>query len=315
MELVYAHQVGFQQILDQDFDLFIAVSGYENRSVFLAEKLKDRSCRKIVFGFDDRKSVLFRPANDIKFKDFGFDYFELPGNNSAQISGILDSICMTSGCKGMKILVDYSCMSKTWLTSIIHYFSLNELMIEDSQVYFSYTPSYFDNPKEIDRNQINWELPGFFRSAGKPIAAIIGLGYEKFVGESLFNSLKNFTKYVFYSDPAFDNRFVEEVMKNNKKILKKLNEENIISYPIDNIKETDTLLTSLCMELRLTHRVVLISIGPKPFTLSCLLLASRYPDIHVWNITSAPNGIVYNREPKGEPLVCKTLFTSRDEIH
>jgi hypothetical protein len=119
---------------------------------------------------------------------------------------------------------------------------------------------------------------------------------------------------VFYSNPAFDNRFVDEVVKNNEKILKKLDKEKIFKYPIKDLKETDALLTELCLELRLNHRVVLISMGPKPFTLSCLLLAVRYPDIHVWNITSAPNGIVYNREPKGEPLVCKTHFTSHDEF-
>lgn len=314
MELVYAHQVGFQQILEENFDLFIAVSGYENRSVYLAEHLSVLQCEKIVLGFNDRKNVLSRPVNDLRFRELGFTYYELPGNNSLEVSKILDNICMRSGCRGMKILVDYSCMSKTWLTSIIHYFSMNELMVEDSELYFSYTPSFFDSAKNHDKKPITWELPGFFSTPGKPISVIVGLGYEKLIGESVFKSLRNFTKYVFYSNPAIDNRFVEEVVKNNEKILKKLDEEKIFNYPIHDIKETDALLTSLCLELRLNHRVVLISMGPKPFTLSCLLLSARYPDIHVWNISSSITGSVYNRNAMGEPLVCKTLFSSKDEI-
>lgn len=314
MELVYAHQVGFQQILQEDFDLFIAVSGYESRSVYLAENLSSHQCEKIVLGFDDRKNVLSRPENDLRYMELGFTYYELPGNNSSEITNILDGICMKNGCRGMKILVDYSCMSKTWLTSIIHYFSMNELMVEDSEVYFSYTPSYFDSAKNLDKKQITWNLPGYFRTPGKPISVIIGLGYEKLIGESVFNSLRNFTKYVFYSNPAFDNRFVEEVLANNAKILKKLDEEKIFNYPIQDLKETDALLTSLSLELRLNHRLVLISMGPKPFTLSCLLLAARYPDIHVWNISSSVTGNVYNRDAMGEPLVCKTLFSSKDEV-
>lgn len=314
MELVYAHQVGFQQILEEDLDLFIVASGYESRSVYLADHLMELNCEKVAIGFDDRKNVLFRPQNDERLKELGFDYFELPGNNSSGINAILDRICMRNGCKGMNILVDYSCMSKTWLTSIIHYFSMNELMVENSKIYFSYTPSVFDPPKNLNKKKIQWDLPGFFKTPGKPISVILGLGYEKIIGESVFFSLKNYTKYVFYSNPAFDSRYVEEVLKNNEKILEKVKMENVINYPIQDLRETDALLTKLCLELRLNHRVVLISMGPKPFTLSCLLLAARYPDIHVWNITSSVSGNVYNREPFGEPLVCKAKFTSHDEI-
>ncbi len=314
MELVYAHQVGFQQILEEKFDLIIAASGYESRSVSLINYLHHLNCEKVALGFDDRKSLLYRPQNDQRMKELGFDYYELPGNSSAQINRILDKICMRNGGRGMNILVDYSCMSKTWLTSIIHYFSMNELMVENSRVYFSYTPSVFDPPKNMEKKKISWELPGFFSTPGKTISVILGLGYEKLIGESLFASLRDYTKYVFYSDPAFDNRYVEEVIRNNKKILNRVGREKVITYPIYDLKETDTLLTGLCMELRLNHRVVLISMGPKPFTLSCLLLAARYPDILVWNITSAVSGNVYNREAAGEPLVCKTLFTSHDEV-
>lgn len=314
MELIFAHQIGFQQIVSEEFDLFIAGSGYENRSLYLAVHLKDLNCEKIVLGFNDRKTVLFRPENDLRFKELGFTYYEIPGNNSAEISKVLDKFCMKSGKRGMKILVDYSCMSKTWISAIINYFSMNELMVDDSEVYFSYTPSFFDVPQNVSRQQIKWELPGYFKSPGKPIAVIIGLGYEKFIGESIFKSLKDYTKYVFFSNPAFDNRFVEEVIKNNEKLLKKLDEEQIINYPLSDLKETDALLTSLCLTLRLSHRVVLISLGPKPFTLSCLLLSTRYPDIHFWNINSSFVGNVYNREPIGEPLVCKTFFSSREEV-
>ncbi len=132
----------------------------------------------------------------------------------------------------MKILIDYSCMSKTWLAAIIQYFIGHELIIEDTTIFFSYTPSSFDPPKDADLQQRPLILPDFFKTKGKPIAVIIGLGYEKLIGETVINSVKDFTNYVFYSNPAFDNRFVEEVFKNNK-ILWKIDQGKVFSYPIN----------------------------------------------------------------------------------
>lgn len=311
---MYAHQVGFDQIHRERFDLFIAASGYENRSTYLASHLPDHQAKKIALCFDDRKSTLFRPQNDLIFRELGFECVEMPGNNSTILKRLLDRFTKADQYQKIKILVDYSCMSKTWLSGIIDYFSRNEENQEDTEVFFSYTPSWFDVPQPLHFRKINWDLPGIFNSPGKHIAVILGLGYEKFLAESLFQSLKDHTRYVFYSNPAFDNRFVEEVLKNNEKILENLEPERVFRYPIRDLKETDALLTSLCLELRLNHRVVLISMGPKPFLLSCLLLSARYPDVFVWNITSSISGNVYNREPQGEPLVCKTMFTNKEDF-
>lgn len=60
---------------------------------FLANYLIDVKCEKIVLAFNNHKNVLCRPENDEKFKKMGFSYFELPDNNSSQITQILDNIC------------------------------------------------------------------------------------------------------------------------------------------------------------------------------------------------------------------------------
>jgi hypothetical protein len=64
------------------------------------------------------------------------------------------------------------------------------------------------------------------------------------------------------------------------------------------------------MQLRLDFRVSILPAGPKPFTLSSLLLAARYPDIEVWSIDTGHSTAAYYRHPTGEPMVCKVVFSN-----
>jgi hypothetical protein len=317
MELIFAHQIGIEQLKNKTFDYFIAASGYENRCSYLIDTIGVDSRNKIVLAFDDKKDFLFRSKNDKIFADAGFTFIEESAGGKENLTGVLGNICREAfGNSNISILIDYSCMSKIWYAGILNYFISNEMNIGNLELYFSYTSAIFSEPMMPEAKVLLASPRGLLKAnvrSNKPRALILGLGYEKFLTTNLLEKFEYRAIFAFYSDPAFDNRYAERVMKNNEKILKNLSQDNIYKYPIENLKETDAMLTSLTMKLRLDYQVAILPAGPKPFTLSSLILASRYPDIEVWTMESGQAPAAYNRNPTGEPMVCKLLFSNEEE--
>jgi hypothetical protein len=316
MELIFAHQVGFDQLKNKEFNYFISASGYENRCTYLIDNVEINAGNKIALAFDDKKNFLFREKNDKRFYDEGFVFLEESAGSKDKIDEMLDEICTGDHDHKISILIDYSCMSKVWYAGILQYFISNELNIDNLEVYFSYTSAVFSEPLEPEAKVLLSSPVGLLRSnisSGKPLALILGLGYEKFFVQSVIDKLEHRIMYAFYSDPAFDSRYVDRVIRNNSRILSYLPDEHIIKYPIEDLKQTDALLTSLTMKLRLDYQVSILPAGPKPFTLSSLLLAARYPDIEVWSMETGHPPAAYNRNPTGEPMVCKVLFSNDED--
>jgi hypothetical protein len=317
MELIFAHQVGFNHLKDREFNYFIAASGYEDRCTYLMDNVNINAPNKIVLAFDDKKDFLFRKKNDTRFNDEGFAFIEESGRNNTKILELLEGI-FNNGLESLSILIDYSCMSKIWYSAILQYLISNESSISNLEVYFSYTSAIFSEPLESPRTPVFSSPVSLLKSSidtSKPLALIIGLGYEEYLTRDFLDKLEYDILYAFYSDPAFDSRYVDRVIKNNQKILRRLPPECIYKYPIEDFRATDALLTNLSIRLRLNFRVSILPVGPKPFTLSSLLLAARYPDIEVWSIDQGHASTSYSRNPAGEPVVCKVLFSNDEESY
>lgn len=317
MELIFAHQIGFDQLRENQFDYFIAASGYENRCTYLIDSISINATHKIALAFNDKKAFLFRKKNDKRFSDERFIFIEESVGENSKIIEFLDNVIIENkGFKKIKILIDYSCMSKVWYAGILEYFIFNEVNTNDLEIYFSYSSAVFSEPVNPEKNNLpkdSRELLRVNHISHKPLALILGLGYEKYITQKLIQKFDYKSIFAFYSDPAFDNRYADRVLKNNKNILSKLPDEHIIKYPIGDFKQTDNLLTSLTISLRLNYQVAILPIGPKPFTLSSLLLAARYPDIEVWSIDPGFSPPAYNRNPTGEPMVCKVVFSNDED--
>jgi hypothetical protein len=309
MELIQAEQVSFNELFEVSFDLVIAVAGYESRCPYMFEKLVLVDEIRIALAFKERSSDLFRPANNRKLREMGFNFVEESGNSLVDVDSILKTVSADQK-DSLNILVDYSCMTKLWYASFVNYFIQNELPYSKISVYFSYTSSTYTEPKK----PVSLKLAEPLGSGpldivkGKPVALVIGLGYEKNKAEFLYKALDPETTYVFYADPTDDNRFVEKVYINNFKLIDNLHKDQVINFPIRDLKKIDSLLTELCLQLRLKYKVILAPLGPKPFALCCMLLAARYPDIEVWRVSAGKSENVYDREPYGEPLVYKVDF-------
>lgn len=312
MELNTTVQVAFNELSGIDFDLFIASSGYETRSISLAQEISPLKIKKkVVLAFCERITEISRPFNDTIFTQLGFEFINTSANSSSEVYKILEISCTNPDKENLNVLIDYSSMPKLWYEAIIDFFSEKETEYHNVNIWFSYTPSeYSASIGNISNRYFETSIPEHLNA--KPKALIIGLGYEKGRAKELAGKLNAAVTYSFYSDPAIDPRFVMELLENNKDILMNLDSEKIIKYPIFDLNYINSSLTHLCVNLRLTHQIVLAPIGPKPFTLMCFILNSRYPDIKIWHFSSEVPREVYDRKPFGQYLIYKVHFTSEN---
>jgi hypothetical protein len=84
------------------------------------------------------------------------------------------------------------------------------------------------------------------------------------------------------------------------------------SYPIADCVTTYKLLESACRGLLREWRVVLCSLGPKPFGLICFLLAAYYQNISIWRVSAGEREQAIDHTPFGEPLVFEVGWRPED---
>jgi hypothetical protein len=309
MDLLNSKQVSFDQVYSSDIDLVIGVSGYEKRSPYLMERIKLGSETKLVLAFEERMKELNRPENDRIFRKLGFRTITASGNCALDVGKLIACIPEINK-KVLRILVDYSCMTKPWYASFIEYFSFNSLPFQKVHILFSYTQSAYVEPRKPKPLRVA-EPMGYGSHgimAGKSIALVMGLGYEKDRAEFLRRAVNPEETYCFYADPSTDSRFVEKVYINNFKLIDSLHKSHVFPYPMEDMKKTDRILTDLCLDLRLKYRIILAPLGPKPFALLSMLIGVRYPDVEIWRVGAGLLENVYDRIPRGEPLVYSVEF-------
>ncbi len=309
MDIIHSEQVSFDYVYSNEIDLVIGVSGYEQRSPYLMERIRLGNETKLVLAFEDRKDELNRPRNDRIFKELGFQFISACGDLGLNVEDLVSSI--PSGKKEvLRILVDYSCMTKPWYASFIDYFSQASLSWRKVDILFSYTGSAYVEPMKPKPLRMAEPLGYGSRGmmAGKPIALVIGLGYEKDRAEFLRKAVDPETTYCLYADPSSDQRFVEKVYINNFKLIDSLHKNQVFCYPLEDLTRTRQILTDLCLDLRLKYRIILAPLGPKPFALISMLVSTRYPDIEIWRVGAGKLESVYDRIPMGEPIVYRVEF-------
>ena len=143
-----------------------------------------------------------------------------------------------------------------------------------------------------------------------PTALIMGLGYEADRALGLAEYVEASETFALYADPALDSAFVEATIRNNAGLLSLLGRERVIPYPFGDLRATAARLSSLSLGLQMRgYRVILAPLGPKPFALLCLLLATRFPELDVWRVSAGTSGLAYDREATGDIVVCRATFS------
>jgi hypothetical protein len=315
MELIHTCLIDHRELTHQKFDVIIAASGYQERCTYLMQNIKQKNNIRLLITFNEDNLKKVRSLNEKYFTDLGFTTVEASPDDSKEINRILKKICSSFNTDELKILVDYSCMPKKWFAIILDYFMRNELSIKLLSIYFSYTPTEFILKKSSSSIKYfgpilnsDQHLP-----SSKPVSLIIGLGRSSDIAVEVISKIKPERMFFFLPDPAFDESYTDYIRESNSRIINMLPEDHLLTYPANDTDEINSQLTSLCLDLRLDSRVMILPHGPKTFALISLLLAARYPDIWLWETITKTSTTENEGKPYREPVVTKAIFCQEDD--
>ncbi|WP_119789594.1 hypothetical protein [Flavobacterium anhuiense] len=305
----FAKQISSTELLDKNFDLFIMSISHEERYDHLLKNYDLCYDRLAVLSYDKTHKL---PIDKIKVDTS----FYLVGEHKFVdvVIDLLDNELSSFGDdQDINILVDYSCMTKTYYYTIMSYFVSKDLKYKNVKIYFSYTPSEYVEPKNPKYNAVIEPIPGRFSmpSANKPKALIVGLGYESKKAEGIIEYLDPKITYAMYSKPTLDERFSEAIEENNKGLLDRL-KNHTLTFPVDDLLNIERILTTLYFSLNEDYNIVIAPLGPKPFTFVSMLMSLKYSDIDVWRVHSASDFNRYSRKPLegSELVICEVDYSN-----
>lgn len=314
MRIQEINQVDFQGLRQIEFDIVIAGLGYESRSTHLARLLLNGSHvhRKFAFAFIERKN-LSRKKNEKFFLREKYKKIDFSEDNDKEIKATLSDLIRFVHKDEISILIDYSCMTRVWYASMLHLFIKEEFKAKRINLFFSYSPAEFSVPIKVKYPNVKIvPIAEFCKHSlpDKQLALVLGLGYDHERALGVCEYIDTAKTFAFYTKPSHDKKFTKEVEKNNKNLLSRLPKGNIFPYPMLNLIQTSNLLSSLCLGLEIDYRVILAPLGPKPFSLLCLLLIALFPekDLNVWRVSLGQTGKPVDRVATGNPIICKVIF-------
>lgn len=316
MEITDALQIAWEEALTVPFDLVVTASGFESRAVHIASQLpKCQRQKRHAMAFTDRQ-VLAREDNDAQFAILGFISRQFDGGDRQAVLQYVKQLLQSVKRKRISILIDYSCMSKTWYAAILEAIRCYQTRSVNSIVlYFAYSAAKFTKPPPKIHNHVMGPILGFggLSDPAEKMALILGLGYEPERAQGIVDLLEPSECYAFYTDPAFQKQFARSVRTANKALLKfKLRKECIHTYPSASLQIASCHLTPLCLRLaRDNYRIILAPLGPKPFCLLCLILAAKFREFEVWRVSPASRAPAVDIQALGPIMICKVVFENK----
>ena len=316
MELVHNYQVSFNELLTESFHYIIAASGYQKRSTYLVENINTGKSENLVITFNEQANHELRLENQKIFQKLGFVSINAAPDESSDIERMMQRICSGKISGTLNILVDYSCMTKVWFATIINYLLKNDFHAKRINIYFSYTPKKVNTV--LQKSRLKSYEPLIFGSEQnlkkKPLALIAGLNNNSDIMKELIDKLKPASTFAFVPYFIHEEEYYHKIMENNASVLKNIPSEKIFKYPAEKPDQISSMITSLCLDLRLDSSVVLVPQGPKTFGLASVLLSVRYPDVMIVDLKSKDHKVKADPGlPAGDPVILKSVFCIEEE--
>lgn len=266
----------------------LAACGYEHRASALLPKISDTVKHRCVLAFKEHHDAFHRRRNDKKFEERGFISISTTGNSSVEVGEAVKKGLDLQKESGGALVFDISSMTRAWQGAIIQVL-MTQTVEQELETYFVYVPRRFDKPPEQDcANEIVGPVQGFAALAPPdlPIALLLSLGYERTKALGLMEILDPGQTVLLVAKSSENDPFYPNVIKNNREILRRVNDRWVFPYPLAHPATTFRILESICTGLGLSYRVVLAPMGPKLFALLCFLMAARHSAMSVWRMST-----------------------------
>ncbi|MSU92011.1 hypothetical protein GE300_20870 [Rhodobacteraceae bacterium 2CG4] len=280
----------WSQLKIADLDLLLAVCGYESRATFVAEEVYGNVTQTVILDYGARSGLAY-DANRAKFDKMKNRIFlSLDGDYISRLQSIIqENAKLKPENERITVLFDVSCSSRRLMSKVL--LSLDKTLRGRLDLKCTYAVSkYYEPPIDELPSHISepvvGELSGWSNDLAQPPCAIIGLGFEPGRAIGCLDYLE-IPEVRLFQPFGPDPRFIDAVETANQQLIEDAGHRHLLPYSIMEPIDTYLKLESMVYGLLDKFRPVLIPLGPKIFSATCIILAIRNaPQICVWRTSS-----------------------------
>lgn len=261
----------------KQYDLAFYASGFEQRSCYIARKLGQQAAkRNMVFGFSEHRDVLSRRNNDRFFED-EFGCAPVLASEHSDDTKIYEHLrgTVNGSLSEIRILVDYSVMTRSWYASILNWLRLAngnaEVIVDFIYVHGNYLSEY--DPLQITEVSSVDGFEGIIGGKNKT-TAFFGLGFDKYATLAVYERIEPDDLICFIASKGAESRLADRVRSQNREILAMARREAYL--PLGSVEEQFRVICEYLEGADTRNQLALVPMGPKPLCLAALLACLRY---------------------------------------
>ena len=281
------------------YDLSIFASGYESRCTHVPSRLDpSKITNPAVFGFTEASQDANRTRNDAFFLEAWRRVpIPLSGDDEKPIYDYLHE--HTKTLKSVRMLIDYSSMSRLWYTAILNWarFAASGRTVTMD---FAYAVGNYHSERDpmVVRDMVT--LPGCEGRAYRlrESVAVFGLGFHGLAALCVLDQLEPDTVYAFLASPGSSPEEEAKTREANRGLVNDHKTKAVLELPLPSVESAYRSLAEMIAPHRPDGETTLIPMGHKPHILASTLVAMRFAEVACLRVTSmSPGSDVTARGP------------------
>lgn len=298
----------WSQLKDATTDLLVVVCGYESRATHVAEEMYNKAADTVILDYGQNSGLAYK-KNYEKFaciENKSFLSLESDHYVSELEAILLKHADLKPQDERVKVLFDISCTSRRLMAKV--FLALNDTLRNRLDLTCTYAVSkYYEPPIDELPSHISepvvGELSGWSKDLAQPPCAVIGLGFEPGRAIGCLDYLE-IPEVRLFQPFGPDSRFIDAVELANRQLIDEAGNRHLLPYSIMEPLDTYLKLESMVYGLVDKFRPVLIPLGPKIFSATCIILAIRNaPNVCVWRTSSGSLAQPFDVETDGNVAV------------
>ncbi|EPG0800271.1 hypothetical protein ACSVJV_003422 [Vibrio cholerae] len=284
MNKLHVDDLSIGELSQAKYDIALFSCGYEERCIDVATRLKNHNIENvIVLAFDQHQEdpVRVESLNYFSEKWSNFQLLEISQREISSIQKKLSEIIFSLHRNDIKILIDYTSMSRAWYAAILNYLvNFCELKVTIDLTYATAVYKNLDLNVELGELRI---IPGCegISLTKRHNAAIFMLGFDRYGPQRLYNLLNPNKCFGIMAAPAATYDYENTCLEKNKDFISHYlgGEDKLIKLPINSIATCYDNMSQMLSPLRSEYNVSIIPFGPKPHILTAILCSFNYPNV------------------------------------
>lgn len=284
MNKLHVDDLSIGELSQTKYDIALFSCGYEERCIDVATRLKNHNIENvIILAFDQHQEDPVR-VESLNYFSENWSNFQLLEISQREISSIQKKLSEIIGSlhrNDIKILIDYTSMSRAWYAAILNYLvNFCEVKVTVDLTYATAVYKNLDLNVELGELRV---IPGCegISLTKRHNAAIFMLGFDRYGPQRLYNLLNPNKCFGIMAAPAATYDYENTCLEKNKDFISHYlgGEDKLIKLPINSIATCYDNMSQMLSPLRSEYNVSIIPFGPKPHILTAILCSFNYPNV------------------------------------